>query len=100
MSSPDVALPSAQEPVADIAQAAAAFVPFGDVLYLDCAARAPRLRAVLASGHAALEAAATPWREPSGALETRMETLRACAADTVFDGNGGLREISHGRALR
>jgi selenocysteine lyase/cysteine desulfurase len=72
----------------DSASAARAFMPLGDVLYLDCAARAPRLRAVVAAGHAALDAAVTPWREPDGAVEARIEALRAGVGQTLFGGDG------------
>lgn len=71
----------------DIATAASAFVPLDDVLYLDCAARTPRLHTALAAGHAALDAAVTPWREPDDAVEARIETLRAGIARTVLDGD-------------
>ena len=52
-----------------------AFVPFDGVLYLDCAAQAPRLRAVLAAGHAALEAGATPWTLSFERLEAQHRSL-------------------------
>src|SRR5690606_17350198 len=48
--------------------AAAAFLPFDGTLYLDCAARAPRLRSVHAAGLAALEADAAPWAQSFDAL--------------------------------
>ncbi len=56
-------------------------------LYLDSAAQGPRLQAVLDAGHAALEAGIAPWRLSFTAWETSIETLRACAADTLFDGD-------------
>ncbi len=71
----------------DPSRARDAFVPFGDVLYLDCAARGPRLRAGLAAGQAALAEDATPWRTHAGTTEARIERLRTCAASTLFDGD-------------
>src|SRR3546814_9690449 len=59
--------------------AASAFMPFGDALYLDCAARTPMLRSVHAAGLAALEANATPWTQSSEALEAQVEAVRALA---------------------
>jgi selenocysteine lyase/cysteine desulfurase len=73
---------------AGIESVASAFVPLDDVLYLDCAARAPRLRAVLVAGHAALDAAVTPWREPAGTREAQIERLRTEAARILFDDDG------------
>ncbi|HVI59592.1 MAG TPA: aminotransferase class V-fold PLP-dependent enzyme [Luteimonas sp.] len=71
----------------DPARARDAFVPFDGTLYLDCAARGPRLRAALAAGQAALAEDATPWRDPAASIEERTERLRATAAATVFDGD-------------
>ena len=66
--------------------AAAAFLPFDGTLYLDCAARAPRLRSVHAAGLAALEADAAPWTQSFDALEAQAEAVRALAA-RLFDGD-------------
>lgn len=71
----------------DPARARDAFVPFDGVLYLDCAARGPRLRTALAAGQAALAEDATPWRRPDASIDDRIERLRATAAATVFDGD-------------
>src|SRR3546814_6484354 len=57
--------------------AASAFMPFGDALYLDCAARTPMLRSVHAAGLAALEANAPPWTQSSEALEAQVEAVRS-----------------------
>lgn len=66
--------------------AAAAFMPFGDSLYLDCAARAPMLRSVHAAGLAALQANATPWTQSFDALAAQVEAVRALAA-RLLDGD-------------
>ena len=68
--------------------AAAAFLPFDGTLYLDCAARAPRLRSVHAAGLAALEDDAAPWTQSFDALEARAEATRALAA-RLLDGDAG-----------
>jgi len=65
--------------------AATAFVPHGDVLYLDCAAQGPRLQAVHAAGLAAYEAAARPWQRVSPTPPEQREQLRALLA-RLFDG--------------
>ncbi|GAB3311094.1 aminotransferase class V-fold PLP-dependent enzyme [Luteimonas notoginsengisoli] len=75
-------------PDADLAAASAAFLPFDDTLYLDCAARAPRLRAVQAAGHAALDADAAPWRAADAPVEAQLESLRASVARLLGDGDG------------
>lgn len=81
---------------------AAAFVLPDDVLYLDCAAQSPRLRAALDAGHAALEAMAAPWRVADGAWEERLEALRARMAAQVFagdvDGLAMVPSAAHGLA--
>src|SRR5690606_2028169 len=66
--------------------AVAAFLPFDGTLYLDCAARAPRLRSVHAAGLAALEADAMPWAQSFDALEAQAEAVRALVAQ-LFDGD-------------
>jgi selenocysteine lyase/cysteine desulfurase len=66
--------------------AASAFLPFGDVLYLDCAARAPMLRGVHAAALLALEANAAPWTQSFDALEAQVEAVRALAAG-LLDGD-------------
>lgn len=66
--------------------AAAAFLPFDGVLYLDCAARAPRLRDVHVAGLAAFEADAAPWRQSFDALEAQVEAVRAQVAG-LLDGD-------------
>ena len=71
----------------DPASARAVFVPFDGVLYLDCAARAPRLRSAFKTGQAVLLADSSPWRPSDDRVQAQMETLRACVADTVFDGD-------------
>src|SRR5690606_9471663 len=78
-------MPSVHAP-APPADAAAAFLPFGDVLYLDCAARAPMLRGVHAAALAALQANAAPWTQSPDALAARVEAVRALAAG-LLDGN-------------
>src|SRR3546814_17034495 len=65
--------------------AASAFMPFGDALYLDCAARTPMLRSVHAAGLAALAANATPWTQSSEAPEAQVEAVRGLAAG-LLDG--------------
>lgn len=67
--------------------AAADFCLPAEVLYLDTAAQGPRLHAVLAAGHAALEASATPWRLATPDWMARIEGLRALAARTLFEGD-------------
>jgi selenocysteine lyase/cysteine desulfurase len=66
--------------VADLANAASAFMPTGDMLYLDCAAQSPRLRAAHAAGLAAFEAAARPWQATPETPEAQLEALRAKVA--------------------
>src|SRR5690606_13264314 len=66
--------------------AASAFMPFGDVLYLDCAARAPMLHGVHAAALAALEANATPWTQSFDALDAQVEAVRTLAAG-LLDGD-------------
>ncbi|MFC3716258.1 aminotransferase class V-fold PLP-dependent enzyme [Luteimonas soli] len=61
-------------------------MPFGDVLYLDCAARAPMLRGVHAAARLALEANAAPWTQSFDALEAQVEAVRALAAG-LLDGD-------------
>jgi len=65
---------------------AAAFLPFDGTLYLDCAARAPRLRSVHAAALAALEADTAPWAQSFDALEAQAEAVRTLAA-RLFDGD-------------
>ncbi len=66
--------------------AAAAFLPHGDVLYLDCAAQGPRLQAVHAAGLAAFEAVPRPWQRVSPTPPEQREQLRALLA-RLFDGD-------------
>jgi len=68
------------------AAAAAAFLPFDGILYLDCAAHAPRLRSVHAAGLAALEAGAAPWAQSFDALEAQAEATRSLVA-RLLDGD-------------
>ncbi|MEO6518401.1 MAG: aminotransferase class V-fold PLP-dependent enzyme [Pseudoxanthomonas sp.] len=70
-----------------LAAAAEKFVPVGDTLALDCAAHGPRLRSVLEAGQAALAAGTAPWTLSFAEWETRIETLRRLAADTLFEGD-------------
>ena len=70
-----------------LAAAAKEFVPVGDVLPLDCAAQGPRLSSVLEAGRAALAAGTTPWTLSFAEWQARIETLRALAADTLFEGD-------------
>src|SRR5690348_146995 len=64
-----------------------AFVPLTDRLYLDCAAHAPRLRAVQAAAEAMLaREAARPWTQDWEALVAQIERVRAGAA-RLFDGD-------------
>ncbi|MDN5780651.1 MAG: aminotransferase class V-fold PLP-dependent enzyme [Luteimonas sp.] len=80
--------PTARAPDADLAAALAAFMPFDDALYLDCAARAPRLRTAHAAGHAALDADATPWRTAGESVEAQLESLRTGVASLLSDDDG------------
>ena len=70
-----------------LAAAAKKFVPVGDVLPLDCAVQGPRLSSVLEAGQAALAAGTTPWTLSFAEWQARIETLRALAADTLFEGD-------------
>ncbi len=63
-------------------------MPSGDVLYLACAAMAPRLRAVQAAGLAALDAGAAPWQAPPEPPEAMLERLRGGIA-ALLDGDSG-----------
>ena len=54
-------------------------VPPGTV-YLDSAAQGPRLHAVLAAGHAALDASIAPWRLGSAQWREAIERVRTLAA--------------------
>src|SRR3546814_11306432 len=70
--------------------AASAFMPFGDALYLDCAARTPMLRSVHAAGLAALAANATPWTQSSDALEAdRKSAVLGQSGSVSVDLGGG-----------
>ncbi len=75
--------PSAPSPET-LGAAVAAFMPHGDVLYLDCAAQGPRLHAVHAAGLAAFEAAARPWQRGSSTADEQREQLRKLLA-RLFD---------------
>lgn len=70
-----------------LADAASAFLPAGDVLYLDCAARSPRLRSAQAAGLAALEAGGRPWQAPAEPPELQIALLRASISQ-LLDGDG------------
>lgn len=72
---------------ADRALADRFVVPAG-TLYLDTAAQGPRLRAVLAAGHSAIDASTAPWRLSTADWEASIESLRARAA-ALFDGGRG-----------
>lgn len=67
-----------------LGKAAAACMPHGDVLYLDCAAQGPRLHAVHAAGLAALDSAARPWQRVSPTPYEQRELLRKLLA-RLFD---------------
>ena len=54
-------------------------VPPGTV-YLDSAAQGPRLHAVLAAGHAALDASIAPWRLGNAQWREAIERIRVLAA--------------------
>ncbi|MBW8367580.1 MAG: aminotransferase class V-fold PLP-dependent enzyme, partial [Arenimonas sp.] len=73
-------------PLADLARAAEAFMPTGDIVYLNCAAQAPRLRTVHAAGAAALEAGWSPWEPATASPAESTERLRAQVAQ-LFDGD-------------
>lgn len=73
-------------PLADLARAAEAFMPAGDIVYLNCAAQAPRLRTVHAAGVAALEAGVSPWELATASPAESTERLRAQVAQ-LFDGD-------------
>lgn len=66
--------------------AAAAFLPNGDALYLDCAAQGPRLQSVHAAGLAAFEAVPWPWMRTPPTVSEQREQLRALLA-RLFDGD-------------
>lgn len=68
------------------ARALGAFVLPPDCLYLDCAAQAPRLAAMLAAGRATL-ANTAPWTTSFDAWESQIETLRSSLARSAFDGD-------------
>lgn len=70
-----------------LTDAAEKFVHVRDALPLDCAAQGPRLRSVLEAGQAALAAGTTPWTLSFAEWEAGIETLRALAADTLFEGD-------------
>ncbi len=71
----------------DRPRAADVFAVAHDTVYLDCAAMGPRLHAVVAAGHAALDASITPWLPTFEAWEAQIEALRSCVAETLFDGD-------------
>lgn len=71
----------------DRLQAEGRFSLAADALYLDCAAQGPRLHAVLAAGHAMLDAGTSPWALSYDEQEIRIEALRASMAQTLFDGD-------------
>ncbi len=75
--------PAAPTPV-PLDAAAAAFLPHGEVLYLDCAAQGPRLHAVHAAGLAAYEAVSRPWQQASPTAPQQREQLRTLLA-RLFD---------------
>ena len=79
--------------VVDLATAASAFMPSGDVLYLDCAAQSPRLRAAHAAGLAALGAGGRPWQASSESPETRLESLRGAIASLLDDDGGAVAAV-------
>ena len=54
-------------------------VPAGTV-YLDTAAQGPRLRTVLAAGHAAIDASTAPWRLGTAPWRAAIERVRHLAA--------------------
>src|SRR5690606_38831283 len=85
----DLTTANACVPDADLATASAAFLPFDGTLYLDCAARGPRLRAVQSAGHAALDADAMPWRAAGDPVEAQLESLRTSVARLLCGGEGG-----------
>lgn len=83
---PSTAGPPHSAPLADLAHAAGAFLPAGDIVYLNCAAQAPRLKAVHAAGAAALAAGASPWVLAAASPAESTERLRAQVA-RLFDGD-------------
>lgn len=85
----DLTTANACVPDADLATASAAFLPFDGTLYLDCAARGPRLRAVQSAGHAALDADAMPWRAAGNRVEAQLDSLRTSVARLLCGGEGG-----------
>jgi selenocysteine lyase/cysteine desulfurase len=54
---------------------------------MDAASKAARLNAVQAAAHAAIDAGATPWRQPHDAWMQQIEQTRALAAATLFEGD-------------
>jgi selenocysteine lyase/cysteine desulfurase len=57
------------------------------LIYLDAASKAARLNAVQAAAHAAIDAGATPWRQPHDAWMQQIEQTRALAAASLFGGD-------------
>ncbi len=78
--------PPRAAPLADLARAADAFLPTGNIVYLNCAAQAPRLEAVHAAGAAALAEGASPWELATSSPAESTEQLRAQVA-RLFDGD-------------
>ncbi len=76
-------------------------IPAG-TLYLDTAAQGPRLRAVLAAGHTALEGTRTPWRLHMTQWRQAIERVRALAAgclDGDADGVALVPSAAYGLAI-
>lgn len=61
-----------------------------DVLHLDCAARCPRLRSVLAAGRAALQADVAPWRLDEATWLASIERVRTRVAALLGDAADGV----------
>ncbi|MBN6152814.1 aminotransferase class V-fold PLP-dependent enzyme [Xanthomonas sp. AmX2] len=79
---------AAPAPLVDLAHAPDAFILPERVRYLDTASKGPRLARVLAAGQAALAASVAPWTLSFDAWRADIETLRALAAELLFEGDG------------
>lgn len=67
------------------ADAASAFLPTPDVLYLSAASQGPRLASVHAAAQAALDRSAMPWRLHAHDWDAQVERVRTLAARLFGD---------------
>ncbi len=96
--------PAPGGPVTDLNSVATpdAFEPTDDVLWLNTAGAAPRLRAVTAAAQRALTDSARPWTAPADAWIEQTESLRALAATllhTQADALAYTPSVSYAMAL-